>query len=161
MVTPVSDNDGDSGDAMTSADSAIAEALWSKVIEDVTATKAHEAFVSHCQQCDQLQEAARRYREHRDGIDEADEETRELITKRLGGIATVAMAQLDAQRTDPHESRMLRVLQFIIAVRTQPNSNAGKKTPRRLGWGMVSRCPTAKMAADSSQPSPSSAPRTR
>lgn len=118
MLAAVTGNDTDKAIAEPGADRAILEALWAKVVDDVGASKAHDAFIKHCQQSDQLPEAARRYREHRDALDGEAEETKELINKRLAAIATLAMAQIDAQRSDPSKSRALRILQVVIAILT-------------------------------------------
>lgn len=100
----------------------VAEALWSKVVEAWDDEGAHRKFMAHCQATEQLAEAARLYRTqvHPDGP-EADEPGRQAdARKRLGAVAILAMATLDATRqgrddpkTTPALVRGLGVAMFL------------------------------------------------
>jgi hypothetical protein len=94
---------------------AVAEALWSKVLEDFSSDKTHEAFLEHCRNANLLPEAARRYREHKNTLNEAQKEEREAVDKRLSAVAILAMSQLDAKRSPP-ATRGKKVLTLIAAV---------------------------------------------
>jgi hypothetical protein len=72
------------------------EALWKNVLDRWDDERAHGAFLEHCQATDQLAEAAARYR----GM-KGDRERGTVAEKRLGGIAIVALAKLEATRTRP------------------------------------------------------------
>lgn len=48
-----------------------------------------------------------------------------------------------------------------VRARSHPNRSAGKNTANRAGTGVVKKCPTAKIIAETSQPMPNSAPRNR
>lgn len=87
----------------TDVDSAVIEALWAKVEENLRADAPHQAFLEQCARSERLLDAAKRYRQVRDGLD--DEELRALIDRRLAAIATLAMAQIDAHRTAPRPKR--------------------------------------------------------
>ena len=66
-----------------------------------------------------LPEAARRYRLYKDELGEsADPAVLERVDKRLGGITMLAMAELDAQRTEPTPPTMGRVLTFVAVFLT-------------------------------------------
>ena len=104
------------------AERAVADALWEKVSQDLRAEGAHQAFLEHCARFDLLSEAARRYREVKDALAAEepqraeDDELRILIDKRLAAIAMLAMAQLEARRTEPASPRSRRWLTLIAAV---------------------------------------------
>jgi len=107
------------GDA---ADLATFEALWKKVLEDFEGGDAHGKFVQHAQRADLLPDAAKRYRLFKaqvtedDGLDDDDKAAKlELIDKRLGGIAMLAMAQLDANKTEPKPSKAARFFTVLVA----------------------------------------------
>ncbi len=72
------------------------EALWKNVLDRWDEERAHGAFLEHCQATDQLAEAAARYR----GM-KGDRERGAVAEKRLGGIAIVALAKLEATRSRP------------------------------------------------------------
>ena len=78
------------------------EALWKHVLDHWDDDRTHGAFLEHCQLTGQLAEAAARYR----GM-KGDRERGPGAEKRLAGVAIVALAQLEATRTQPHtaESR--------------------------------------------------------
>ena len=103
------------------ADLATFEALWKKVLSDFEGD-AHGKFVHHAQRANLLPEAAKRYRLFKEqvaddeSLDEGDRRAKlETIDKRLGGIAILAMAQLDASKTDPTPSKAARFFTFVIA----------------------------------------------
>ena len=102
-----------------SPQSVILEALWSKVLEDFSSDKAHQAFLTHCKEADMLPEAAKRYREHKNTLNEDQEDERESVAKRLNAVALLAMSQLDDRRTarPPTRGRQLVVaLAALIAI---------------------------------------------
>jgi hypothetical protein len=104
------------GDA---ADQATFEALWKKVLADFDGDEAHGAFVQHAQRADLLPEAAKRYRLYREQLEqEAKADKLEKIDKRLGGIAMLAMAQLDASKTEPTPSNWRRIFTLVVALMT-------------------------------------------
>lgn len=76
----------------------ILEALWAKALTDWDQPSVHEAFIKHCVESEQLGEAAGRYKSkvHPDGPDHDDAE-QAIARKRLGGIATVALARVQAE----------------------------------------------------------------
>lgn len=71
------------------------EALWKNVLDHWDEDQAHGAFLDHCQNSDQLVEAAVRYR----GMS-GDHERGEGAKKRLQGVAILAMAKLETQRSN-------------------------------------------------------------
>ena len=76
------------------------EALWKNVLDHWDEDKAHGAFLEHCQNADQLVEAAVRYR----GMS-GDHERGETAKKRLQGVAILAMAKLESERTSRPRAR--------------------------------------------------------
>ncbi len=76
------------------------EALWKNVLDNWDEDKAHGAFLEHCQNADQLVKAAVRYR----GMS-GDHERGEAAKKRLQGVAILAMAKLESERTKRPRSR--------------------------------------------------------
>lgn len=75
----------------------VLEALWKKALDEWDEDAAHGAFLQHCQTTQQLPEAAARYK----GM-AGDRERGEAATRRLGGVALLAMAALEHQpREDP------------------------------------------------------------
>jgi hypothetical protein len=96
----------------------ILDALWAKVLEDFAAPRAHQAFIDHCRQSERLPEAAKRYRDHKERLAEDDEAARAEADRRLGAIAMLAMAQLDANRSPPGRSRLLQALTLVMAILT-------------------------------------------
>lgn len=91
------------------------EAMWKKVIDDWENDRAHEAFLRHCQSTDQLLEAAVRYR----GMT-GDRNRGPTAEKRLKGVAVLAMARLESQRTTHrrarrHAGRLVLILFFFSA----------------------------------------------
>jgi hypothetical protein len=89
--------------------------LWAKVSARWDDDKAHAAFLELCRLQGALSEAAARYRRARDASD--DEAERELLQKRLAGIALVAMLELEAARSTetPREVQLAqRVLRWIV-----------------------------------------------
>ena len=106
---------------MDAADQATFEALWKKVLSDFEG-EAHGKFVQHAQRANLLPEAAKRYRLFKEQL-EADESLGEderkarleAVDKRLGGIAMLAMAQLDARKSEPKPSKAARAVTFVVA----------------------------------------------
>jgi hypothetical protein len=92
------------------------EALWQHVLARWDQDPPHTAFLEACRVRGALADAARRYREVVD--DAASSEAR--ITearKRLGAIAIIAVAELDAARTRrPARSELRRVLEAVVVV---------------------------------------------
>ena len=76
------------------------EALWKHVLDNWDEDKAHGAFLEHCQNADQLVEAAVRYR----GMS-GDHERGEAAKKRLQGVAILAMAKLETERSNRPPAR--------------------------------------------------------
>jgi len=76
----------------------ILEALWAKTCSDWDEKSVHDAFISHCVAAERLGEAAGRYKAkvHPDGPDQDDEEQK-IARKRLGAIAVLAMANMEAE----------------------------------------------------------------
>ena len=72
------------------------EALWKNVLDRWDEERAHGAFLEHCRATDQLAEAAARYR----GM-KGDRDRGAVAERRLGGIAIVALAKLEATRRRP------------------------------------------------------------
>lgn len=97
-----------------SQETAVAEALWKRVLDDFGSDKAHQAFMTHCREADLLPDAARRYREHKNTLNEGQEEERAAVDKRLAAVALLAMSQLDARRSPPN-TRGRRILTMIAA----------------------------------------------
>ncbi|HTA91461.1 MAG TPA: hypothetical protein VK745_17875 [Polyangiaceae bacterium] len=85
------------------------ETLWKNVLDHWDDERAHGVFLEHCQVTDQLAEAAARYR----GM-KGDSERGALADKRLAGVAIVALAKLEATRTQPRGSRS-RTAAVILA----------------------------------------------
>lgn len=74
--------------------------LWQRVLETWSEDAAHGAFLEHARVTKQLGEAAARYREQVKNAAGSDDATRaETAQKRLGAIAILAMADLEAART--------------------------------------------------------------
>lgn len=96
---------------------AVTDALWKRVCADFESDKAHQAFLTHCQQADALVEAARLYRDHKHTLNEDQADEREAVDKRLAAIAVLAMSQLDERRSQPRDtSRGTKILTVIAAV---------------------------------------------
>jgi len=96
-------------------DIAIAEALWAKVVEDLSNDASYAAYLQHCQDAELLPDAAKRFQEKKAELDEGDAQ-RELIDKRLAGIAMVALSKLDLQRIEPKTATAKSILTFIIVM---------------------------------------------
>lgn len=84
----------------------VGEALWAKVLEQWDDDARHAAFIAHCRIHRDLGAAAKRYR----GIAEGDEAYRSQADrateakKRLAGITTLALLELQASATTPEEA---------------------------------------------------------
>ena len=76
------------------------EALWKNVLDHWEEARAHGAFLELCQATDQLAEAAARYR----GM-KGDRDRAAVAEKRLAGIAIVALAKLEATRSQAPRAR--------------------------------------------------------
>ena len=103
------------------------DALWKNVLDRWDDDRAHGAFLEHCQATDQLAEAAARYR----GM-KGDRERSAVAEKRLAGVAIVALAKLEATRTQPRHSRS-RTGALVVA------SAFGLATVALLAYLMLSR----------------------
>ncbi|MBL9022397.1 MAG: hypothetical protein JNL21_09355 [Myxococcales bacterium] len=100
----------------------VMEGLWKKVGASFDDDERHQAFLAYCRESGKLDEAARRYRLITEGRDEAfsgDEAAAALAKKRLGQVALVAVATLEADRTEPGAKRghrMVRIAALIVFV---------------------------------------------
>jgi hypothetical protein len=103
------------------------EALWKNVLDRWDEERAHAAFLEHCQATDQLAEAAARYR----GM-KGDSERGALAEKRLAGVAIVALAKLEATRSEPRRSGS-RTVALVLA------TGFGLGTILLLGYLLLSR----------------------
>lgn len=100
---------------MTAESDPVLEALWSKAIGNWKEDERHKAFVAYCRETNRLDEAARRYRTVVDGAEPSLESTPEIVEdakKRLSGVALVAVATLEADRTEPGAPSMHRTVRF-------------------------------------------------
>ncbi len=88
---------------------AVLEALWKKVLDDFEDDAAHARFIEHCRSTNQLLEAAVRYR----GM-KGDHARGRQADKRLGAIATLAIASLETTRTPERNHVALAVRLFVI-----------------------------------------------
>jgi hypothetical protein len=96
-------------------DIVIAEALWAKVVDDLSEDAAYATYLQHCQDAELLPDAAQRFQQIKAELDD-DDAQRELIDKRLAGIALVALSKLDGQRIDPKPATVKQFLTFIIVL---------------------------------------------
>lgn len=107
---------------MSDEDDAVLEGLWKKVREGFEDDDRHQAFIAYCRESKQLDEAGRRYRavaESRDDTIEPTEAVVAVAKKRLTQVVTVAVATLEADRTEPgakREHRMVRIAAYIVFV---------------------------------------------
>jgi hypothetical protein len=91
----------------------VLEALWKRVLDDWDDERGHDAFVEYCRQTNRLLEAAVRYR----GM--AGDHTRgPAAQKRLQGLSTLALAELEIERTPDRRgyttlARILLILLFV------------------------------------------------
>lgn len=93
----------------------VLEGLWTKTVQSWSEDDRHKAFLAYCRESNQLDEAARRYRQVVEGADEAIESSEEVVTdakKRLAGVAIIAVATLQADRTEPGAVAMHRKVRF-------------------------------------------------
>jgi len=89
----------------------VLEALWMKTLQSWSEDERHKALIAYCREVNVLDEAARRYRTVVDGQAEGIESTPEVIEdakKRLAGVAIIAVATLQADRTEPGAPAMHR-----------------------------------------------------
>ena len=96
----------------------VGEALWAKVLEQWDDDARHAAFIAHCRIQRDLGAAARRYRTIADG-DEAYRSQADRATdakKRLGGITTLALLEMQASATTPEEAARPKRWLGIVAV---------------------------------------------
>jgi hypothetical protein len=84
------------------------EALWKNVLDHWDEDRAHGAFLEHSQRSDQLAEAAARYR----GM-KGDRDRSAMAQKQLAGLAIVALAKLEATRSQAPTPR--RTGRLILA----------------------------------------------
>lgn len=97
------------------AEDPLLEALWSKVLDDFDDDAAHLRFIEHCRSEGRLPEAARRYREHKERLGPSAPE-RAQVDKRLGAIALLAMAALDAHKSAKPGRHPLSLLVAAVVV---------------------------------------------
>lgn len=101
------------------ADDLVLEGLWTKLTASFEDEERHQAFVAYCRESRQLDEAARRYRLVAEGKDEAvpaGEATVDLAKKRLSQVAVVAVATLEADRTEPGAKRGHRIVRLAALI---------------------------------------------
>ncbi len=94
----------------------VIEALWAKVLHAWNEDDRHKAFLAYCREANVLDEAARRYRGVVDGSERGIEATPEVVEeakKRLSAVAVVAVATLQADRTEPGAPGMHRTVRFV------------------------------------------------
>ena len=89
------------------------EELWAAVLDRWTDEKAHGAFLEYCRRTENLAEAAKRYRIEAglvSGSAYRDAGHAELAKKKLAAITVIALADLEAKRTDKSAAKttMLR-----------------------------------------------------
>ncbi|NUO49056.1 MAG: hypothetical protein HOV80_09395 [Polyangiaceae bacterium] len=102
------------GDPVLEGDPVL-RALWTKVLNSWSEDDRHKGFIAYCRELNKLDEAARRYRTVVDGTETSIESTPEVIEdakKRLTGIAMIAVATLQADRTEPGAPGMHRKVRF-------------------------------------------------
>jgi hypothetical protein len=87
----------------------ILEALWKKTLDDFDDEAAHTAFIDHCRVTRQLLEAAIRYR----GM-AGDHARGRIAGRRLAAIATLALADLETERTPERQGITLAVRLLLI-----------------------------------------------
>lgn len=85
------------------------EALWARVLDCWEDEKVHAAFLQHCDQVNRLAEAATRYR----GMS-GDHTRAEIAEKKLKTVAVLAMAKLEAQRSQQPGGH--RLVLTVVAV---------------------------------------------
>lgn len=96
----------------------VGEALWAKVLEQWDDDARHAAFIAHCRIQRDLGAAAKRYR----AIAEGDEAYRSQADraveakKRLAGITTLALLELQASATTPEQLTRPKRWIGVIAV---------------------------------------------
>ena len=103
------------------------DALWKNVLDHWDEERVHGAFLEHCQLTEQLPEAAARYR----GM-KGDRDRSVVAEKRLAGVAIVALAKLEATRSQPTRSPR-RTGSLILA------ASFGLAAVALLGYLMLSR----------------------
>ena len=89
----------------------VLEALWKRVTDDWASEDAHQKFLEYCRVREQLVEAAVRYR----GM-AGDHARAEVAEKKLKAVALLAVAQLQASRTEAPAARNQRGNYLLIAV---------------------------------------------
>lgn len=96
----------------------VGEALWAKVLEQWDDDARHAAFIAHCRLQRDLGFAAKRYRSVADG-DEAYRSQADRAAdakKRLNGITTLALIELQASATTPEQLARPKRWVGVIAV---------------------------------------------
>lgn len=84
----------------------VGDALWARVLEEWDDDARHAAFISHCRLNGGLGAAAARYRGIADDADayRSSADRAADARKRLGGIATLALLELQASATTPEQA---------------------------------------------------------
>lgn len=100
---------------MSTVHDPVFEGLWKKVLDDWDDDARHAKFIEYCQSTGQLAEAAARYK----GM-KGDRERSEQASKRLQGVAILAVANLEAMRTTRPKARknagkLVLILFFLAA----------------------------------------------
>jgi hypothetical protein len=101
---------------MTSEADPVLEALWAKALSSWSEEERHKAFIAYCREMNVLDKAAQRYRAVVDGTESNLESTPEIVEeakKRLAGVAVIAVATLQADRTEPGAQSMHRKVRFV------------------------------------------------
>jgi hypothetical protein len=92
--------------------------LWQQVLERWSDDAAHAAFLEYARATKQLGAAAARYRDEvkQAGAYREDATRVETAQKRLNAIALLALADLDASRTEPQAARLQVAVRWIGAL---------------------------------------------
>jgi hypothetical protein len=103
-------------------DDRLADELWERVLASWQDDAAHAAFLEHCRASRQLGKAAARYREEvrRGGAYREDATRTETAEKRLKGVVSLAMLELEASRPEGRPEAVfgnaIKVVRFLAAL---------------------------------------------
>lgn len=92
--------------------------LWQRVLASFGDDAAHTAFLDHARLTGQLGEAAARYRDQVKGADAyRDEPGRaEIARKRLAAVAILAMADMEASRSNPAPASLQSAVRWAASL---------------------------------------------
>lgn len=96
----------------------VGEALWAKVLEQWDDDARHAAFIAHCRIHRALGAAAKRYRTIADDDDayRSSADRAADARKRLGGITTLALLEMQASATTPEQAARPKRWLGVVAV---------------------------------------------